>query len=323
MKAILLSGGQGTRLREISGGLPKPMMPLLGKPLLEHIIVHLRQNGFRELCVTLCYEPDIIRRHFGDGGDYGVSITYREETVPLGTAGAAANCRDFVGDSSQVLIMSGDCACDFDLKALAQSHHSGVTIALATHGEPLPYGLVITDRSGRITGFLEKPTWERVVTDQVNTGIYVLSADVLDLIPKAQSYDFARDLFPRLLRENIPMRGVKAEGYWCDIGAPRAYYQCNLDALDGKLRLYGSGGHARRVLPCRDRARLMGSLSRALAEFGADFTDGLTVSDAGGRVHMAPLNDRSALVLEGDEEAVSRMMLLARRLDRSERAPDP
>ena len=315
MKAVILTGGEGTRLRAISGDLPKPMMPLLGVPLLERTVALLRENGFDELCLTLHYRPQAIREHFGDGAAFGVRIRYREEQTPLGTAGAVRNCRDFIG-GEPFLVMSGDSACDFDLRQLTARHHKGVTIALAAQADPLPYGLVLTDRQGRITGFLEKPAWERVVTDRVSTGIYVLDPDILDRIPPERPSDFARDLFPRLLAEGVPMQGVVMDGYWCDIGTPQAYYQCNLDALSGLYHLPGEGDAPRRIVPCRDRARLMRAMSEALAEFGADFSDGLTLTDEHGRAHLAPLADRCALALEGDRAAVRRLEALARELER-------
>ena len=314
MKAVILTGGEGTRLRAISGGLPKPMMPLLGTPLLERTVALLRENGFDQLCLTLHYQPRLIRDRLGDGSAFGVHIEYRQERTPLGTAGAVRNCQDFIGDEN-FLVMSGDSACDFDLRQLMESHRRGVTIALASQKEPLAYGLVITDRQGRITGFLEKPAWERVVTDQVSTGIYALSPDVLSYIPPAEPYDFAKDLFPKLLEQGVPMRGLVMDGYWCDIGTPQAYYQCNLDALNGLYHLPGGSDTPRRILPCRDRARLMRAMGEALAEFGADFSDGLTLSDSHGQAHLAPLADRCALALEGDRAAVRRLEALAKRLE--------
>ena len=315
MKAVILSGGLGTRLREISGDRPKPMMPVLGKPLLEHTVALLRENGFDRLCVTLHYQPEAIRQFLGDGRRFGVRVEYREEEAPLGTAGAVRNCRDFIGNDT-VLVMSGDCACDYDLAELFRSHTRGVTIALAVHAEPLSYGLVITDKSGRVKGFVEKPSWERVVTDHVSTGIYVLSPDVLDRVPPGKPCDFARDLFPELLAENVPLCGRIMEGYWSDIGTPRSYYQCNLDAIDGLYRLPGNSGASRRVIPCRDRARLMRVMSEALAEFGADLSDGLTLSSHNGSAHLAPMPDQAALALEGDPAAVRALEKLARRLER-------
>lgn len=314
MKAILLAGGQGTRLREISQGLPKPMMPLLGKPLLERIIELLRENGCHDLCITLCYSPERIRSYFGNGQRFGVRIEYMIEQEPLGTAGAVRNCRKFI-DGDPVLVMSGDSACDFPLAELMQKHKEGISIALASHSEPLPYGLVLTDKEGRVTGFVEKPDWQRVVTDQVSTGIYVLSPDAVDRIPPTGPCDFARDLFPALLAAGYPLYGRELPGYWCDIGTPRAYYQCNLDALDGKYRLPCTDGRTSRILPCRDRARIMGAVSRYTAEFGADFSDGLTLENSQGRVHLAPQADRCALTLEGDAPAVSAMEALIRRLE--------
>lgn len=317
MKAVILAGGEGTRLKSISGGLPKPMMPLLGKPLLERIVALLRDSGFGELCMTLRYRPEVFREYFGDGARFGVSIVYREETEPLGTAGAVKNCRDFLGDEP-FLVMSGDCACDFDLSELMEAHEAGVTIALTAHAEPLPYGLVVTDRDGRVRGFVEKPGWERVVTDRVSTGIYAVSPGVLELVPEGACFDFAKDLFPRMLARGHPLRGRVMEGYWCDVGAPRAYYQCNLDALDGTYRLPGDEEAPGRVLPCRDRAGLMRAVSEALVEMGADLTDGLTLEDAWGRAHLAPMPDRCALSLEGDPRAVRRLEALARKLEREQ-----
>lgn len=316
MKAVILCGGEGTRLRSVSGGLPKPMMPLLGKPLIERIVELLRENGFDELCMALWYKPEIIREHFGAGERFGVRIDYSVETEQLGTAGAVKGCRGFLTGNEPFLVMSGDCACDFDLRALMEGHRGGVTIALADHAEPLPFGLVVTDRTGRIAGFVEKPTWEKVVTDRVSTGIYVLSPEVLDYIPDGVAFDFAKNLFPRLLTDGVTMTGVSMEGYWCDIGTPRAYYQCNLDALDGLYRLPGADGAPGRVLMCRDRAKLMRAVSEALVEMGADLTDGLTIENEHGRAHVAPMSDRCALSLDGDDKAVRAIETLARRLER-------
>lgn len=314
MKAVILSGGEGTRLREISGDCPKPMMPLLGKPLLERTVDLLRENGFDRICVTLHYHPGIIRQFLGDGGRFGVRIEYRLEDIPLGTAGAVRNCMDFVG-SEPFLVISGDSACDYDLSTFFREHKEGVTIALSESAEPLSYGLVLTDRTGRVTGFLEKPAWEHVVTDRVSTGIYVLSPDILDCVPENTKFDFAADLFPKLLDQGIPIRGRIMEGYWCDIGTPRAYYQCNLDAIDGLYRIPGQERPFQRIIPCRNRARLMRVMSEALAEFGADYSDGLSFSTKNGRVHLAPLADRSALALDGDLPAVHAVEALIRKFD--------
>lgn len=241
MKAIIMAGGEGTRLRPVSAGKPKPMVELFDKPVLAHILDLLKANGFREACLTLKYMPEAITDYFGDGGRFGIRLDYRIETQALGTAGGVLNCADFIG-RDDVLVISGDCVCDFDLKALVRFHRENAaeaTLALYSHREPLEYGLVVTEENGRILRFTEKPAWDNVVTDQINTGIYVLAPTVLDKIPAGKPYDFGRDLFPRLLAEKRPLYGYPMAGYWCDIGNVGAYLQCCQDFLSGGLRLGG------------------------------------------------------------------------------------
>lgn len=239
MKAIIMAGGKGTRLRPICDLMPKPMTELLGKPLMEHLTELLKRNGFTDLCVTLGHKPECITRHFGDGKAFGVSMQYKIEKKPLGTAGGVRSCFDFL-DGEDFLVISGDAACDFDLKYLASEHKRNgalVTMALYSHPEPLPYGTVLTDRSGRVISFIEKPSWERVVTDLVNTGIYMISPKVLNLIPPDTPFDFARDLFPLMAQMGLAIVGIPMQGYWCDIGNSKSYIRCCLDALDGKLKI--------------------------------------------------------------------------------------
>ncbi|MFB0919303.1 MAG: NDP-sugar synthase [Oscillospiraceae bacterium] len=239
MKAIIMAGGKGTRLRPICDLMPKPMTELLGKPLMEHLTELLKLNGFQELCVTLGHKPECITRYFGDGSRYGVSMQYKIEKKPLGTAGGVRACKDFVEDAD-FLVISGDAACDFDLEFLAEEHRKNgalVTMALFPHSEPLPYGTVLTDRNGRVISFIEKPCWERVVTDLVNTGIYMISPKVLDLILPDSPFDFARDLFPLMAKKGLEIIGIPMQGYWCDIGNSKSYLRCCLDALDGKLKI--------------------------------------------------------------------------------------
>ena len=240
MKAVILAGGRGTRLAPVThGAVPKPMAELLGAPMLEHIVALLKRCGFRDLCCTTACLPEQIERYFGDGSGFGVRMQYRREDRALGTAGAVKNCEDFIAGEN-ALIISGDAACDFDLRALWNEHrraHAAVTMALYPHEAPLPYGLAVTDGEGWVRSFIEKPAWERVVTDLVNTGIYVLSPEVLRFIPADTPFDFARDLFPRLMSSGRGIRGVPMEGYWRDIGDPGSYYRANLDAWEGRLRL--------------------------------------------------------------------------------------
>ena len=304
MNAIIMAGGEGTRLKSVTGDLPKPMVPLCGRPLLEHILALLRRCGVREACLALRYRPEVIRDYFGDGTRFGVRLRYHVEERPLGTAGGVKACAALLG-RRDALVLSGDCACDYDLRQLAEAHRrhgAAVTMALAAVEQPLRYGTVLTDPDGRVVSFIEKPDWPRVISDLVSTGIYAVSPEALDFVPADRPFDFAKDLFPRLMAAGREIRGVPMEGYWCDVGTPRAYYRCCLDALDGKLRLEGAvppapetsdrgsvpAGGVQRVLPCRSRARLMRAVSQTLMEAGADFSDGLVVKSGGGEVRIAP-----------------------------------
>lgn len=315
--AVILAGGLGTRLRSVTGDLPKPMAPIAGKPVLAHILELLRRCGVREACVTLRYRPECIRDYFGTGERFGVRLTYHEEPFPLGTAGAVRACRDFYGERD-FLVIPGDCACDADLGALMEAHRRhrpAATIAVHACPEPLEYGTVLADRSGRIVSFIEKPAWRRVVSDMVNTGIYVLSPAAMELVPEGREFDFARDLFPTLLRAGETLRALPLGGYWRDIGSPRSYYQCCLDALGGVWRLPGAADSppppapepadaphyaVRERCACLSRARMMRALSETLMEAGADFSDGLTLRSSRGSVHIAPESGREALDIEAD-----------------------
>lgn len=314
MKAILLAGGQGRRLRSITGKLPKPMVPLVGMPVLDRLLELLRRNGFTDVCATLCYRPEAIQAHCGDGSGYGVHLRYRIETEPRGTAGAVRACSDFYG-RDDFLVISGDAACSFDLLQLYRQHQSSgaaVTVALYPDAEPLQYGLVLQDRQGYVRHFIEKPDWPHVVTDLVNTGIYIVSPRAMTYVPEDTPFDFAKGLFPLLLAADEPILGVPMDGYWCDIGTPRAYYRCCLDVLDGRLSptppeapeppdaLAQCADPLRRSVPCRDRAHRMRTLSEAMMEAGADFTDGLHVHDGSWELTVRPDAEASALQVEAN-----------------------
>ena len=239
MKAIILAGGEGSRLRPLSLARPKPMLRLLGVPLLEHLVRLLAEHGFRELCMTLGYLPEPIRTHFGDGAEWGVSLEYRTEKLPLGTAGSVGACRDFIGHE-EVLVISGDAACAADLSAFRRFHREkGGTATLLTRPcrDALEYGLVLADPDGRVRGFIEKPSPDRVCTDLVNTGIYLLGPEALDLIPREGAWDFASDLFPLLLGREPGLYAWESGDYWNDVGTAEAYLRTGFDVLDGRLRL--------------------------------------------------------------------------------------
>lgn len=329
MKAVILAGGLGTRLRAVTGEHPKPLAPLLGRPVMEHIVELLRDQGFSEICAALHYRAGEIMAHFGDGRRFGVHMEYRIETANLGTAGSVKNCRDFFGDED-FLIISGDAACDFRLDRLMELHRekqAAVTIALSRESEPLRYGLAVTDGDGRIRSFIEKPDWPRVVTDLVNTGIYVLSPQVLARVPEGGG-DFGRDLFPLLLKEDAPLYGQVMEGYWRDIGTPLDYYRCCADALEGKLKLT-PGERFRQaaqepvsdseedgcvtLCTCQNRARLMGTLSELMLELGADYDDGIRLKGPHYELHISPSAVSSAVrvAVKSDDAEYARALCLA------------
>lgn len=237
MKAIIMAGGEGSRLRPLTCTMPKPMTRIMNRPAMEHILRLLKKHGITEIGVTLAYMPDSIRSYFGDGHAFGVSLTYFLEETPMGTAGSVKNTGDFLNDD--FLVISGDAICDMDISALISYHKSRravATIAIKPMEIPLAYGVIVTDKSGRIVRFLEKPDWSQVVSDTVNTGVYVLSPRVMEYIQKTPC-DFSAHVFPALLKEGAPMYGFVTEGYWCDIGDLDAYRHCHCDVFAGKIAL--------------------------------------------------------------------------------------
>lgn len=239
MRAVLMAGGSGTRLRPLTCDLPKPMVPILNRPIAEHIINLLRRHGITEIIATLHYLPDVMRDYFQDGTDFGVQMTYAvEEDQPLGTAGCVKNIAELLDDT--FLVISGDSITDFDLSAAIEFHKSNkskATIVLTRVPNPIEFGVVITDEQMRIRRFLEKPSTSEIFSDTVNTGTYILEPEVLDYLPANQECDFSKDLFPLLLEKDQPMYGYVADGYWCDVGHLDAYRESQYDALDQKVKL--------------------------------------------------------------------------------------
>ncbi len=233
-----MAGGEGTRLRPLTSNQPKPMVPIVGKPCIEHIVELLMKHGLDDVVVTLAFLPQAIRSYFGDGEALGISIDYSVEESPLGTAGSV---RLAGGDLDEtILVISGDALCDIDLTSLIEFHRrreAAVTIGLKSVANPLEFGIVVTDEEGRIERFLEKPSWGQVFSDTINTGIYVLEPEVLRHIPADSPYDFSKELFPLLLEMGRPLYGYVAEGYWQDVGDLGQYAQANFDALDGLVQL--------------------------------------------------------------------------------------
>lgn len=239
MKAIVLAGGEGTRLRPLTAEQAKPMIKLLDVPVLEHIVKLLKKSGITDICMTLGYLPETVSGYFGDGKDFDVSIKYNVEHKPLGTAGGVAACHDFIG-KDDFIVISGDAVCDFDIEQALAFHkqkNADATIIVTECAEPLEFGVVVAQADGRIEGFVEKPDWEHVRSNMINTGIYILSNSVLDSIPKDMVYDFSRDLFPKLMVNKKRLYSFEAKGYWRDIGNCESFMQCVYDALDGKIKI--------------------------------------------------------------------------------------
>src|SRR5260221_2944567 len=242
MRAVVMAGGEGTRLRPLTSNQPKPMVPIVGKPCMEHILELLKKHGFDEVIVTLAFLPQAIRSYFGDGDTLGLSVEYSVEETPLGTAGSVRLASGKIDDT--VLVISGDALCDIDLTALTAFHRergAAVTIGLKSVENPLEFGIVVTDEEGRVERFLEKPSWGQVFSDTINTGIYVLEPEVLEHVPTDRPYDFAKELFPLLLEMGRPIYGHVCEGYWQDIGNLDQFRQANIDALQERVRLNISG----------------------------------------------------------------------------------
>jgi mannose-1-phosphate guanylyltransferase/phosphomannomutase len=233
-----MAGGEGTRLRPLTSNQPKPMVPIVGKPCMEHILELLHHHGIDDVTVTLAFMPQQVRTYFGDGDALGMSIEYSVEEAPLGTAGSVKlAARDI---DEPILVISGDALCDVDLLALIRYHeeHGGAaTIGLKSVENPLEFGIVVTDEDGRVERFLEKPSWGQVFSDTINTGIYVLDPEVLQHVPAGHAFDFSANLFPLLLEMGRPLHGCVLAGYWQDIGNIDQFRQANFDALDEKVRL--------------------------------------------------------------------------------------
>ncbi len=234
MKAVIMAGGRGTRLRPLTCYLPKPMVPLLDRPCMEYSIDLLKQYGITDIAVTVQYLPQVIRTYFGDGAQLGVNLQFFEETSPLGTAGSVKNAEDFLDET--FLVISGDALTDFNLRDIIAFHKSRqalATIVLTKVEVPLEYGVVMTEENGLIKRFLEKPSWSEVFSDTVNTGIYVLEPEVLRLVAEGMEVDFGKQVFPAMLEQGRPLYGYVADGYWSDIGTLNQYRQTQFDMLMG------------------------------------------------------------------------------------------
>ncbi|HRW37245.1 MAG: NTP transferase domain-containing protein [Acidimicrobiales bacterium] len=238
MKAVIMAGGEGTRLRPLTSNCPKPMLPLANRPMMEHIVGLLKEHGIDEIVVTVAFLANQIRTYFGDGSEFGVKMVYATEDQPLGTAGSVRNAMDVLDE--RFLVISGDVLTDIDLgKILAFHEEKGAmaTIGLVHVDNPLEFGIVITKEDGSIERFLEKPTWGQVFSDTINTGIFVLEPEIFDYIPDGRPVDFSGEVFPALLADGRALYGAVAEGYWEDVGTLESYVSAHKDVMDGKVQV--------------------------------------------------------------------------------------
>ncbi|MGE4578399.1 MAG: sugar phosphate nucleotidyltransferase [Desulfuromonadales bacterium] len=236
MKAVLMAGGFGTRIQPLTINLPKPMIPLINRPIMLHIIELLKRHGIDELVLLLYHQPMVIKNFFGDGSEFGVRITYVTPLEDFGTAGAVKAAEKYLDE--RFLIISGDLLTDFDLSRVLAFHEEKkalATITLTSVTDPLQFGVVITDKEGQITKFLEKPGWGEVFSDTINTGIYVLEPEVLNLIPDGENRDWSKDVFPLMLQKKAPLYGCTLDGYWADIGNTDAYIESCRDIFQHKV----------------------------------------------------------------------------------------
>lgn len=336
MKAMLLGAGLGTRLRPITYELPKPLVPVLGRPVMDHILRLLARHGFDDVIANLHYFPDLIRERFGDGASYGVRLDYSHEPELLGTAGGVRNVRDHFGDETFVVI-SGDALTDIDLSTLWERHHQSgaiATLALKRVADPSQLGVVILAPDGRVQGFQEKPDPAEALSDLGSCGIYVFEPEIFDHFPEREFVDWAQDVFPALLERDVPFFGHEIDRYWNDVGSLNEFRQGNFDALTGKVSVELEGSEIQDGVRAGESSRLgEGLILEPPVYIGSDCAVGAGVRVAGPLVigdgctigEGASLHE--AIVWPGTEIAAGEMVIggitglrpLADRLDQMRR----
>ncbi len=237
MKAVVMAGGFGTRIQPLTNSRPKPMLPIVNRPMMEHTMMTLKDLGITEFIVLLYFKPEIIQDYFGDGSDFGIKISYVIPDDDYGTAGAVKLGQKLIGDDNFIII-SGDLVTDFDFQKLFDFHareKAQLSIGLTSVDNPLQFGVVIANEDNVIEKFLEKPSWGEVFSDTINTGIYIIEPEILDFIPEGENFDFAKDLFPLLMQKDVPLMAYSLEGYWRDVGNPESYREVFEDILGDKL----------------------------------------------------------------------------------------
>ena len=249
MKAVILSGGFGTRLRPLTINTPKSMVPVLNIPFLEYFIKRLKAHKVTDIALAVSYLAEPIKDYFGDGSRFDVNLSYTVEETPLGTAGAVKNAGGFIDEPT--LVFNGDIFTDLDITAMMENHRQNkamLTIALTPVEDPTSYGLVETDNSNKIVRFLEKPNPDEITTNMINAGTYIMEPEVMSLIPPQTNCSFERDIFPLLLREKKDVFAYPSDCYWIDIGKPENYFQLHYDLLNGKSNQYHFNNGKKKVL---------------------------------------------------------------------------
>ncbi len=244
MKAVILVGGEGTRLRPLTCNIPKPMVPVVNCPFLEHTFAYLKRHNVDEVILAMGYLPHKIKEHFGDGKDYGIKLTYEVEDSPMGTGGAVKRLHHLLNDT--FVVMNGDVYTDLDITEMVAMHRekkSVCSIAMVPVEDPTKYGVIETSPAGKIRKFTEKPGWDSVTSHNINAGTYIMEPKVLDEIPPGTFHMFERGLFPTLLQNGEPLYGFLLKGYWIDMGTTESYLQLHGDMLKGRaaLNLIGKG----------------------------------------------------------------------------------
>lgn len=238
MKALFLAGGMGTRLRPLTDRLPKPMVPVMGKPLLERSMEILKLHGADDIVLSTCYKPEAIERYFGNGSDFGLKIRYVSEDFPLGTGGAIKNCEKYFDEP--FFIFNADILSNINFSEMLRYHkrkEADVTIAVTRVDNPSAYGVIEYDGNGYASSFQEKPAPHEVISHFINAGVYIVEPEVLRGIPSGRAVSVEREVFPKLLEQGRKIAVYKGCNYWLDIGTPEKYIQAHRDGFEGRLRM--------------------------------------------------------------------------------------
>jgi mannose-1-phosphate guanylyltransferase/phosphomannomutase len=259
IRVMVLAAGVGTRLRPLTYRIPKPLIPIVNRPVMEHSIINLRGQGFGEFICNLHTHAGKIKKHFGTGKKLGVSLKYSLEKQLLGNAGGFKNVEHFFKGSGTALVISGDGFTDMDVRKAVAFHRrkkSFATMVLKKVESSFPFGITLTDPAGKIKKFMEKPGINDFVDATVNTGIYIFEQDVFKFIPENKFFDFGKDLWPLLLKKGLPIYGYVTDAYWCDVGNLPDYRRTVADVLDGRVNIRMPGKERQKSVWCGDNVRI-------------------------------------------------------------------